>query len=454
MIWNQVKITAVSLVLAGTIATGVVVGATQLTGGAGERGETQVALQSSKASARQSGKTPSKAAVAATDNAPKSITSSDMQLQVAATNAKFDLMLSRLQSPINESIDRLSRWSRLMLSAELVVASNDHEKVAARTAHRDRMRKLHEAIKTLPASAENQTVNAQLAQEKLHEAENLLESGENPGSGSEMMRRMTAQMGRQMQGQMRGMIGGMGGSEGGGVMMGGGGVFRPGPASKALPRGGIDHRSASAAGGSTGATGGQAGAIAQSGMAMGGAMGAGMGGAMGGASPVTGGRGGMGGGAGMGRAGRALSVDTTRLATELAIRDKNPKSKLIYNKLDEPISMSFNEETPLEDVLKYIKQATSTENYQGIQIYLDPEGLDEVNTITAPTVKNMDLEGVPLKTTLRLLLRQLGLAYCVRDGMLMISSPAIIFEELRDAQQELETAEENKEGSDPAPAQQ
>ena len=95
--------------------------------------------------------------------------------------------------------------------------------------------------------------------------------------------------------------------------------------------------------------------------------------------------------------------------------------------------MSFNEETPLEDVLKYIKQATTTKTYVGIQIYLDPEGLKETDTTTASTVRNIDLEGVPLKTTLRLMLRQLGLAYCVRDGVVMISSPEIIFEELRDA---------------------
>ncbi len=446
MIWNQVKITAASLVLAGTIATGVVVGATQLTGGAGERGETQVAVQRSKAAARQSGKTPSKAAVAAKDNSPKSAPSSDMQSQVAATNLKFDLMLSGLQSPINESIDRLSRWSRLMLSAELVVASNDHEKVAARTAHRDRMRKLHEAIKTLPASAENQTVNAQLAQEKLHEAENLLETGENPGSAGGMMANM-------MQGQMGGMMGGMGAAGRGRGMMGGmmmGGVpkgrsmVRPateggGSASAGGAFGGGalgDAGAASEHGASGGAGGSQAGSIGMPG-GMGGGM-AGMGGAMGG------GRG--------GRAGRALSIDTTRMATELAIRDKNPKSKLIYKSLDEPISMSFNEETPLEDVLKYIKQATTTEKYQGIQIYLDPEGLKETDTTAVSTVRNMDLEGVPLKTTLRLLLRQLGLAYCVRDGVVMISTPEIIFEELRDAQQELETAGEIPE-SDRNPAQ-
>ena len=33
---------------------------------------------------------------------------------------------------------------------------------------------------------------------------------------------------------------------------------------------------------------------------------------------------------------------------------------MILEKLEEPISMSFAEETPLEDVLKYVKQATTT----------------------------------------------------------------------------------------------
>ena len=61
------------------------------------------------------------------------------------------------------------------------------------------------------------------------------------------------------------------------------------------------------------------------------------------------------------------------------------------------------------------------------------------------TVHNMDLEGVPLKTTLRLLLRQLGLAYCVRDGVLIISSPQVIFDELKEAQKELDTAKEIEE---------
>jgi hypothetical protein len=41
-------------------------------------------------------------------------------------------------------------------------------------------------------------------------------------------------------------------------------------------------------------------------------------------------------------------------------------------------------------------------------------------TLTSPV--QLDLEGVPLKTTLRLLLKQLGLTYTVKDGMLTITS--------------------------------
>ena len=44
----------------------------------------------------------------------------------------------------------------------------------------------------------------------------------------------------------------------------------------------------------------------------------------------------------------------------------------------------------------------------------------------------INLEGVPLKTSLRLLLKQLGLAYCVKEGLLIISSPEGILDELRE----------------------
>jgi hypothetical protein len=103
-------------------------------------------------------------------------------------------------------------------------------------------------------------------------------------------------------------------------------------------------------------------------------------------------------------------------------RGKDAKSELILAKLDEPISMSFAEDTPLEDVLKYVKQATTTATYSGIPIYVDPIGLQEAEKSMTSTVRNMDLEGVPLRRTLQLLLDQLDLWYFVEDGMLYITA--------------------------------
>ena len=152
------------------------------------------------------------------------------------------------------------------------------------------------------------------------------------------------------------------------------------------------------------------------------------------------------------RPGYSLSVALVTAATDLAIRDKNPQSKVVRKKLEEPISMSFNAETPLDDVVKYIKQATTTPKYSGIPIYVDPDGLEQADSPPPYAVKNIELDGIPLKTTLRLLLRQLGLAYCVRDGVLIISSPEGIARELREAQEELDTLEElAEEPSDEAP---
>ncbi len=91
--------------------------------------------------------------------------------------------------------------------------------------------------------------------------------------------------------------------------------------------------------------------------------------------------------------------------------------------LEEPIAMSFPNETPLEDILKYIKQATTGPKSSGITIYVDPLGLQEADkTLTSPV--SLDLEGIPLRRTLQLALRQLGLGYFVDDGILVITSQA------------------------------
>jgi hypothetical protein len=107
--------------------------------------------------------------------------------------------------------------------------------------------------------------------------------------------------------------------------------------------------------------------------------------------------------------------------TLIPARDASPKTKEVLEKLEWPISMTFPEETPLDDLLKYIKQATTTATFAGIPILVDPLGLREVDKSLASNIQ-IDLEGVPLKTTLRLMLKQLDLAYIVENGKLLISS--------------------------------
>jgi hypothetical protein len=90
-------------------------------------------------------------------------------------------------------------------------------------------------------------------------------------------------------------------------------------------------------------------------------------------------------------------------------------------KLQEPISLSFAIETPLEDAMKFIKEATTGKNDKGIPFYVDPVGLQEAEkTMSSPIT--LSLEDVPLSTALTLMLKQLGLTYSVqKDGIVIIT---------------------------------
>jgi hypothetical protein len=104
------------------------------------------------------------------------------------------------------------------------------------------------------------------------------------------------------------------------------------------------------------------------------------------------------------------------------------RNKAIEQKLEKPVKMDFASETPLEDVIRYIKDQTKEPGGKVIPIYVDPVGLQEAEkTLTSPIT--LELEDVPLRTTFRLLLAQLGLDYRVRDGMLYINSQSGFDEE-------------------------
>jgi len=93
----------------------------------------------------------------------------------------------------------------------------------------------------------------------------------------------------------------------------------------------------------------------------------------------------------------------------------------ILQALDQPVPMHFRDESTLEDVLKHAQAAFTSPDGKVIPIYLDPIGLQEAER-TPQSVVTIDVDGVPLKTTLYLCLKQLGLVYGIRDGILVISS--------------------------------
>ncbi len=83
--------------------------------------------------------------------------------------------------------------------------------------------------------------------------------------------------------------------------------------------------------------------------------------------------------------------------------------------------MPFATETSLEEAISYIKKATTDASMpRGIPIYIDPVGLNEAEkTMMSPIC--LDMEGVPLSHSLKLLLKQLDLRFEVRDGLMTIT---------------------------------
>ena len=94
----------------------------------------------------------------------------------------------------------------------------------------------------------------------------------------------------------------------------------------------------------------------------------------------------------------------------------------ILKALERPIPMRFPDETPLEDVLKYIAEATQAPDGRKIAIYVDPVGLARAAEKTMEPPLTIEIEEVPLRTTLELALKPLGLVYGVKGGVLQVTS--------------------------------
>ncbi len=140
---------------------------------------------------------------------------------------------------------------------------------------------------------------------------------------------------------------------------------------------------------------------------------------------------------------REQRLETIARGVMLQKKDPNPLSQAVWKMLETPVAMPFQNETSLDDVLKYIREAIAGpkgSKAPGIPIYVNPKGLAEAEKSLQSTI-TINLEGIPLKTTLRLVLEQIDLGYCVRDGILIITSAEGVADEIDDALAEIEAEE-------------
>jgi hypothetical protein len=92
----------------------------------------------------------------------------------------------------------------------------------------------------------------------------------------------------------------------------------------------------------------------------------------------------------------------------------------IRQALEEPTQMEFVE-TTLTDVIDYLKEMHK-QKHPSFEIVLDTKALSDLG-ITPETTITKNLKGISLRAALRLMLRDLGLAYVIRHEVLVITSP-------------------------------
>jgi hypothetical protein len=110
----------------------------------------------------------------------------------------------------------------------------------------------------------------------------------------------------------------------------------------------------------------------------------------------------------------------------LPARPMTLEATRVYLKLQERIPMEFPKDTSFGDVLKYIRTSTVDKSTlpEGIAVYVDPAGLNDADMDMGSMVQ-FDMKGIPLATTLKLLLAQLSLTYELRpEGFLYVTSIA------------------------------
>jgi RNA polymerase sigma factor (sigma-70 family) len=428
MILTQAKAIAVPLLIAGIVTTGAVIGSAQ------QAGTTYPSLAQSRT--RVQGNEPVKPKASAesvtetvsTATAPGPQEAGTKAPQLLAEELRADQEMFDYLTALNRDVrlddtQMLIRLSQRMLAVSLDLNKGHASRLEAYKAHRERLTKLFDWTRhesgTQVAGTNNRVTN--LVSARLKDADDLIEqekknepagaSGDAETKGVQTTSTTT--------------------------------VSTSGSATTKAARGAGKAQGGAGGRGSGGFGGGMGG--------MGGGMGGmsgGMGGMGGGMGGMSGGMGGMGGG--MGFVGSEYEfqnrVEIAQLAAALAANGTNTKDQAVLKKLEQPLAISFSRPTPLKELLNQIRSSLAESSGATVPIYVDPKGLEQAG-VTLSTPVTMELEGIPLKTAMRLMLKQLGLAYCVRDGVLIISSLQGIREELAEAAGELRGRDPEQMGS-------
>jgi len=115
--------------------------------------------------------------------------------------------------------------------------------------------------------------------------------------------------------------------------------------------------------------------------------------------------------------GKVASESETAVAPS---SDGSPESVKAMAKLGEPLAMPFADGAKLVSVVGHINTVFRGRNDPGIQFHFAGERKEADRRRSLAAV--LELEGVPLRTTLRLLLAQHGLAYTLTKGVVHIDS--------------------------------
>jgi hypothetical protein len=110
----------------------------------------------------------------------------------------------------------------------------------------------------------------------------------------------------------------------------------------------------------------------------------------------------------------------------------DPRNTAALDALRKPATLRFAEGTTLRELVTFLGEVSKPNgSADGLQIYVDPEGLKQAEQ-TLDSMVAINLSGISLERALYLALRQIGLAYTVQEGLLIISTPTQLDQIIQD----------------------